>query len=89
MNMLDVVRYKSAVQMAVTLCSAYGILICHFMPKCYIILFKSEHNTREAFKRGSLEFRCLVHVRPRVDWRRAGLDRLDSAFTIESAIKNI
>lgn len=37
-NMVDVVRYKSAVQMVVMLCSAYRILICHFMPKCYIIL---------------------------------------------------
>lgn len=33
--------------------SANGILICHFMPECYIIIFKSLHNTREAFKRGS------------------------------------
>lgn len=50
-NQKETVRYKSAIQMVVMLFFAYGILICHFMPKCYIILFKSKHNTREAFKR--------------------------------------
>ncbi|KTG36621.1 hypothetical protein cypCar_00009798, partial [Cyprinus carpio] len=88
-NIVHMTKYKSGVQMVVMLFSAYGILICHFMPKCYIILLKSENNTREAFKRGIREFTRHFHRSSRVDQHRAGLDRPESAFTIDSGIENI
>ncbi|XP_062321063.1 G-protein coupled receptor family C group 6 member A-like [Osmerus eperlanus] len=42
-------KYLPAVEMVVILISSYGILCCHFLPKCYIILFRKEHNTKDAF----------------------------------------
>ncbi|XP_044025395.1 G-protein coupled receptor family C group 6 member A-like isoform X2 [Siniperca chuatsi] len=42
-------QYLPAVEMVVILISAYGILFCQFFTKCYIILFKKEANTEEAF----------------------------------------
>ncbi|XP_071762199.2 G-protein coupled receptor family C group 6 member A-like [Centroberyx gerrardi] len=42
--------YSPAVEMGVILISAFGILFCHFLPKCYIILFKQEANTESAFQ---------------------------------------
>lgn len=42
-------KYVPAVEMVVILISNYGILCCHFLPKCYIILFKKQHNTKDAF----------------------------------------
>ncbi|XP_026066295.1 G-protein coupled receptor family C group 6 member A-like [Carassius auratus] len=88
-NIVNMTHYKSAVQMVVMLFSAYGILICHFMPKCYIILLKSEKNTREAFTMGIREFARRFNRSSRVDRHRAGLDRPESAFTIDSGIENI
>lgn len=43
-------KYLPAVEMVVILFSAYGILFCHFLPKCYIILCKKEANTVRAFQ---------------------------------------
>ena len=42
-------KYLPAVEMVVILISSYGIICCHFLPKCYIILFRKEHNTKDAF----------------------------------------
>ncbi|XP_060937837.1 G-protein coupled receptor family C group 6 member A-like [Limanda limanda] len=42
--------YLSAVEMVVILISNYGILSCHFLPKCYVIIFKKEQNTTTAFR---------------------------------------
>uniref|UniRef100_A0A4W6EJT3 G-protein coupled receptor family C group 6 member A n=1 Tax=Lates calcarifer TaxID=8187 RepID=A0A4W6EJT3_LATCA len=42
--------YLPAVEMVVILISAYGILFCQFITKCYIILFKQEANTESAFR---------------------------------------
>ncbi|XP_072218690.1 G-protein coupled receptor family C group 6 member A [Leuresthes tenuis] len=42
-------EFTPAVEMVVILISAYGILFCQFLTKCYIILFKREVNTRNAF----------------------------------------
>ncbi|XP_014350145.2 G-protein coupled receptor family C group 6 member A [Latimeria chalumnae] len=43
-------KYLPAVEMIVILISNYGILCCHFFPKCYIILFKKEFSTKSAFQ---------------------------------------
>lgn len=41
--------YLPAVEIIVILISNYGILCCMFLPKCYIILYKQEANTKSAF----------------------------------------
>ncbi|XP_047453756.1 G-protein coupled receptor family C group 6 member A [Mugil cephalus] len=48
--------YLPAVEMVVILISNYGILSCHFFPKCYIILFKKEQNTKSAFRKKLYEY---------------------------------
>lgn len=42
-------KYLPAVEIIVVLISNYGILCCTFLPKCYIILYKQETNTKSAF----------------------------------------
>ncbi|XP_061885140.1 G-protein coupled receptor family C group 6 member A [Entelurus aequoreus] len=42
--------YLPAVEMVVILMSNYGILGCHFLPKCYIMLFRKDQNTSSAFR---------------------------------------
>uniref|UniRef100_A0A8C4U7B5 G-protein coupled receptor family C group 6 member A n=1 Tax=Falco tinnunculus TaxID=100819 RepID=A0A8C4U7B5_FALTI len=42
-------KYLPAVEIIVVLISNYGILCCIFLPKCYIIIFKQETNTKSAF----------------------------------------
>ncbi|XP_074541964.1 G-protein coupled receptor family C group 6 member A-like [Halichoeres trimaculatus] len=42
-------QYRPAVEMVVILISAYGILFCQFMTKCYVILFKQKVNRRSMF----------------------------------------
>ncbi|XP_053919716.1 G-protein coupled receptor family C group 6 member A isoform X4 [Cuculus canorus] len=41
--------YLPAVEIIVVLISNYGILCCTFLPKCYIIIYKQETNTKSAF----------------------------------------
>ncbi|XP_063775402.1 G-protein coupled receptor family C group 6 member A [Pseudophryne corroboree] len=41
--------YLPAVEIIVILISNYGILSCTFLPKCYIILYKQDTNTKSAF----------------------------------------
>lgn len=48
--------YLPAVEMVVILISNYGILSCHFLPKCYVILFRSERNTTGAFRKDLYEY---------------------------------
>ncbi|XP_068180356.1 G-protein coupled receptor family C group 6 member A isoform X2 [Antennarius striatus] len=48
--------YRPAVEMVVILISNYGILSCHFFPKCYVILFKKEQNTNSAFRKNLYEY---------------------------------
>lgn len=48
--------YLPAVEMVVILISTYGILSCHFFPKCYIIIFKKEQNTKSVFERKVYEY---------------------------------
>lgn len=50
--------YLPAVEMVVILISNYGILSCHFFPKCYVILLKKEQNTKSAFRKTLYEFSC-------------------------------
>ncbi|XP_075410077.1 G-protein coupled receptor family C group 6 member A isoform X2 [Tenrec ecaudatus] len=42
-------KYLPAVEIIVILISNYGILCCTFFPKCYVILWKQEINTKSAF----------------------------------------
>lgn len=49
-------KYLPAVEMVVILISSYGVLCCHFLPKCYIILFRKEHNTKDAFIKSVHEY---------------------------------
>uniref|UniRef100_A0A4W5QSE5 G-protein coupled receptor family C group 6 member A n=1 Tax=Hucho hucho TaxID=62062 RepID=A0A4W5QSE5_9TELE len=49
-------KYLPAVEMVVILISNYGVLSCHFFPKCYVILFKKEHNTKSAFMKNIYEY---------------------------------
>ncbi|KAM9353828.1 G-protein coupled receptor family C group 6 member A [Symphorus nematophorus] len=48
--------YLPAVEMVIILISNYGILSCHFLPKCYIMLFKKEQNTKSAFRKKLYEY---------------------------------
>ncbi|XP_070823099.1 G-protein coupled receptor family C group 6 member A [Chaetodon trifascialis] len=48
--------YLPAVEMVVILISNYGILSCHFFPKCYIILFKKDQNTKSAFRKNLYDY---------------------------------
>ncbi|NXF04392.1 GPC6A protein, partial [Smithornis capensis] len=42
-------KYLPAVEIIVVLISNYGILCCTFLPKCYIMIYKQETNTKSAF----------------------------------------
>ncbi|NXN92110.1 GPC6A protein, partial [Rhinopomastus cyanomelas] len=42
-------KYLPAVEIIVVLISNYGILCCTFLPKCYVIIYKQETNTKSAF----------------------------------------
>ncbi|XP_072355746.1 G-protein coupled receptor family C group 6 member A-like [Scyliorhinus torazame] len=42
-------QYLPAVEVVAILASNYGILCCHFFPKCYMICFKKDSCTREVF----------------------------------------
>ncbi|XP_006839964.1 PREDICTED: G-protein coupled receptor family C group 6 member A isoform X2 [Chrysochloris asiatica] len=42
-------KYLPAVEMIIILISNYGIMCCTFFPKCYVILWKRETNTKSAF----------------------------------------
>uniref|UniRef100_A0A4W3HPS4 G-protein coupled receptor family C group 6 member A n=1 Tax=Callorhinchus milii TaxID=7868 RepID=A0A4W3HPS4_CALMI len=49
-------KYLPAVEMVTILSSTYGILGCHFFPKCYIILFKKELNTTSSFLKNLYDY---------------------------------
>lgn len=48
--------YLAAVEMVAILISNYGILSCHFFPKCYIIFFKKKQNTKSVFRKNLYEY---------------------------------
>ncbi|KAG7463349.1 G-protein coupled receptor family C group 6 member A [Solea senegalensis] len=54
--------YLPAVEMGIILMSNYGILCCHFFPKCYVILFKKEQNTRSAFRKNLYEYSSKTSI---------------------------
>lgn len=60
-------KYLPAVEMVVILISSYGILSCHFFPKCYIILFKKETNTKDAFFKTLYEYSSKSWSRNKTD----------------------
>ncbi|CAH2252066.1 G- coupled receptor family C group 6 member A-like [Pelobates cultripes] len=43
--------YLSAVQIVAILASVYGVISCHLLPACYIILFKRKRNNSQAYPR--------------------------------------
>ncbi|XP_063048108.1 G-protein coupled receptor family C group 6 member A-like [Engraulis encrasicolus] len=57
-------EYQPAMEMIVILFSAYGLLGTLFLPKCYIILFKRDANTREAFLRCIRLHNCRGSQKP-------------------------
>lgn len=48
--------YLPAVEMVAILISNYGILSCHFFPKCYVIFFKKRQNTKSVFRKNVYEY---------------------------------
>uniref|UniRef100_A0A674A3Z0 G-protein coupled receptor family C group 6 member A n=1 Tax=Salmo trutta TaxID=8032 RepID=A0A674A3Z0_SALTR len=67
-------KYLPAVEMVVILISNYGILSCHFFPKCYIILFKKDHNTKSAFLKNVYEYsrKGITDSSSRPTWPTSG-----------------
>ncbi|XP_059839478.1 G-protein coupled receptor family C group 6 member A-like [Hypanus sabinus] len=48
-------KYLPAVEVVAILASNYGILCCHFFPKCYFICFKKDQNTPEKYRKNLRE----------------------------------
>ncbi|XP_044147094.1 G-protein coupled receptor family C group 6 member A-like [Bufo gargarizans] len=48
--------YLSAVQAVAILASIYGLITCHLLPGCYILIFKRETCTREKYLQSTLSF---------------------------------
>uniref|UniRef100_UPI0037E725CD G-protein coupled receptor family C group 6 member A n=1 Tax=Semicossyphus pulcher TaxID=241346 RepID=UPI0037E725CD len=82
--------YLPAVEMVVILISNYGILSCHFFPKCYVILLKKEQNTKSAFRKNLYEF-STKHKHPEsvsgsseTEKQSNGLHSISSAASLAS-----
>lgn len=78
-------KYLPAVEMVVILLSNGSIFICQFLCKCYIILFKKEHNTKRAFQKNIYEYSqqlCSVEGNSRGDFEESAVSQV---FTISHA----
>ncbi|XP_062406297.1 G-protein coupled receptor family C group 6 member A-like [Sardina pilchardus] len=74
--------FLPAVEMIVILISAYTVLCCHFLPKCYIICFKSHSNTREVFRRKLWDF---IRRKDDVEGRRKSMSPSVSSDSFQNS----
>ncbi|XP_039981929.1 G-protein coupled receptor family C group 6 member A-like [Xiphias gladius] len=83
-------RYLPTVEMVVILISAYGILFCQFFTKCYIILFKPEANTVNAFRQDVRNY-SSGHIRYEDNWISSSFSSgeiQNTAVDVESTTSN-
>ncbi|XP_077015420.1 G-protein coupled receptor family C group 6 member A isoform X3 [Tamandua tetradactyla] len=73
-------KYLPAVEIIVILISNYGILCCTFFPKCYIILYKQETNTKSAFLK--MVYSYSSHSVGNLAVSHISLDAINSNLTV-------
>ncbi|KAM4625129.1 G-protein coupled receptor family C group 6 member A-like [Polymixia lowei] len=90
------IQPRSAVQASAIVVSNYGIIFCHFVPKCYMILFKKKEDiSREAYVNcvRSFSISTMNSVLPDIslDSRKNSVEEVDLSYvrnsleTIDSA----
>ncbi|XP_012859964.1 G-protein coupled receptor family C group 6 member A isoform X2 [Echinops telfairi] len=72
-------KYLPAVEVIVILISNYGILCCTFFPKCYVLLWKQEINTKSAFLQ--MVYSYSSHSASSIAVSHASLDATNSNTT--------
>ncbi|XP_010595074.2 G-protein coupled receptor family C group 6 member A isoform X3 [Loxodonta africana] len=71
-------KYLPAIEIIVILISNYGILCCTFFPKCYVILWKQETNTKSAFLK--MIYSYSSHSAGSLAMSQASLDSTNSSL---------
>ncbi|KAM9665219.1 LOW QUALITY PROTEIN: G-protein coupled receptor family C group 6 member A [Trichechus inunguis] len=75
-------KYLPATEIIFILISNYGILCCTFFPKCYVILWKQETNTKSAFLK--MIYSYSSHSAGSLAMSQASLDFTNSSITMTS-----
>lgn len=76
--------YLAAVEMVAILISNYGILSCHFFPKCYVIFFKKEQNTKSVFRKNVYEYSNKTTESAIVSGSSASKQQFSDHFVVNS-----